>query len=139
MTVMRGEGSYTSSVRSVLFVAVVLVAAACSRDKAQERSAPSADEAIALAAMQRFELASRERDQVEVFSSGAGEAAIARDKRTGFCLVLSKTADGRWEAHGMFKGTPGAQDLSQPLTSAGTLQEGVTREDLKRIAAEHCR
>jgi hypothetical protein len=122
-----------------VLVTVVFVAGACSREKAEDKSAPNADDAVTLAAMQRFELAPGQRDQVEVFSSGAGEAAIARDKRTGICLVLSKTAVGSWEAHGMFKGPPGAQDLSPPLTTAGTLQEGVTREDLKRIAAEHCR
>ena len=128
-----------AAVLATVALGLFLLLPACTQDKASTAPAPSTEDLVAQAAMQRFGLAPAQRDQAEVFLVGAKEAAIARDQRTGICLVLSKTADARWEAHGMFKGTPGAQDLSPPLTTAGSLQEGVTRDDLKRVAAEHCR
>ncbi len=90
-------------------------------------------------ALDRFQLPAGESAQVELWLSGAEDAAIARDKRNGMCLALSVTQDGHWQAHGMFKGAPSGTDLSPPLKSAGTIQESVTRSDLQHIADEHCR
>ena len=114
----------------------LVLAQACKRTEPTPIS--TAEKDATQAALDRFQLPPDQSAQVELWLSGAEDAAIARDKRTGMCLVLS-ASDGRWQPHGLFKGAPSATDLAPPLKSAGTLQEGVTRADLQQIADTHCR
>ena len=117
---------------------IAVSSAACGRARDTE-PAPAAIDAAYATALERYGLPAGDRSNVDVWLAGSEEAAIARDLRTGICLVLTKDAANRWSGRAMFKGATRREDLEPPLVSAGTAQEAVTRADLARLASEHCR
>ena len=69
---------------------------------------------------------------------GAGEAAVARDARTGACAIVYETPSGEFAVSTVQKG--GDLNVRRlELRTRGTLQETVTAEDLKTTYAARCR
>jgi hypothetical protein len=91
------------------------------------------------AALASFQMAAADEGRISLALTGDESAAIAREDRAGICALLYVAPGGAWREHTKFKGKGTTEEmLHAPLQSAGTIQEGVTRGDIKLLAERMC-
>jgi hypothetical protein len=118
----------------------LVVSFACHKqDPPPAASGASAQELATKAALVAFQLAPGQEDRVDLELVGDETAGIAREKLVGICSVLYVAGDGSWKEHTKFRGVATQQQLAAPLKTAGTLQEGSTRNDLGILASRMCK
>jgi hypothetical protein len=90
--------------------------------------------------LRAFLLSEADAAKAPIAFVGAGEAAIARDERTGICALLFERPSSEWALHSRSKGPlPDPSELDMPLHTSGTLQGGVTQGDVRQYYDEYCR
>ena len=97
-------------------------------------------EAAQKAVRKAFGLMENQDTYAPVRFVGDGEAALARDSRTGFCAIVYEVPGGEFRLHRMIKGGDlESPALLPPLTTRGTLQGETTAADLRALLAATCR
>ncbi len=111
----------------------------CSKADPPAPAAPNAHDLAMVAARAAFQLPPVDDGSLDLSLTGDEGAAIAREKRAGICSLLFVGSDGAWHEQTKFKGKMPDAALAAPLKSAGTIQEGVTRNDIQVLAGQMCK
>lgn len=92
--------------------------------------------AVALA---RFNLAPGDAASLKVATLGKGNVAVAKDARTGVCLVLYQEG-GDWKVHRMVKGDAGDPDvLIPPPLQDGSYGAEFAKGELLDVLQSSCK
>jgi hypothetical protein len=124
-----------------VFLACVLLSlpGGCHKEPPPAPAGPSAEDLARQAALASFQLSPSDGARIDLELTGDESAAIAREKQGGVCAVLYVAPNGTWQEFSKVKGTVSEAQLAAPLRSAGTAQEGATRNDLTVLVGRMCK